>query len=317
VTVPVLGDTVIEGDETFLVNLTGPTNATLADGQAVGTILNDDFPALSIGDVSVTEGNSGTITATFTVSLSAASASTVTVSYATADGTAMAGSDYVAQTGNLSFAAGQTSRTIAVVVNGDTTVEPSETFVVNLSGPGGATIDDGQGRCTVANDDVPRPAGLRIGSFRGQLGSDAAGYDGRGSVESGVVGSYRALRTAPAAVRPGDVARMRMEPDTPRFERTISSARPLHARRSRAWNGSRLAALPLSTAAMRPAPSTAKRTRLSAPGTTFPSASSMRTVTKDRSSPSAWRVVRSGTRVIRAAAPAVLTSVLATGWPPT
>ena len=84
-TVPVVGDTVIEGNETFTVNLTGPTNATLADGQALGTIVNDDFPALSIGDVTVTEGNSGTTTATFTVTLSAASASTVTVDYATAE----------------------------------------------------------------------------------------------------------------------------------------------------------------------------------------------------------------------------------------
>ncbi len=61
-TVPVLGDTVIESDETFNVNLSGPTNATLADAQAAGTILNDDFPTLSIGDVTVTEGNSGTTT---------------------------------------------------------------------------------------------------------------------------------------------------------------------------------------------------------------------------------------------------------------
>jgi hypothetical protein len=164
VAVPVLGDSVIEGDETFLVNLTGPTNATLADGQAVGTILNDDLPALSVDDVTVAEGNGGTTTATFTVSLSAASPSAVTVSYATANGTATAGSDYVAQTGNLTFAAGQTSRTISIVVNGDASAEPNETFLVNLGSPVGATIADPQGRGTIANDDVPRPSGLRIGA---------------------------------------------------------------------------------------------------------------------------------------------------------
>jgi hypothetical protein len=159
VVVAVLGDTTIEGDETFNVTLTGPTNATLADGQAVGTIVNDDLPTLSIGDVTVTEDHSGTVTATFTVSLSAASLQAVTVSYATANGTATAGSDYVAQAGNLAFAAGQTSRTIAVVVNGDTTVEPNETFLVNLSGPVGATIADGQGQGTITNDDVVPPSG--------------------------------------------------------------------------------------------------------------------------------------------------------------
>ena len=116
--------------------------------------------SLSISDVTVTEGNSGTTTATFTVSLSAASASTVTVNYATADGTATAPADYAAQTGNLSFTAGQTSKTIAVVVNGDTAVEPNETFLVNLTGPVGATLADAQGQGTITNDDTtPPPVG--------------------------------------------------------------------------------------------------------------------------------------------------------------
>ena len=112
---------------------------------------------LSINDVSVTEGQSGTTNAVFSVTLSAASSSTVTVGYATADGSASAGSDYVAQTGNLSFTAGQTSKTIIVAVNGDTAVESNETFVVNLSGPSGATIVDGQGIGTITNDDTTLP----------------------------------------------------------------------------------------------------------------------------------------------------------------
>ena len=103
--------------------------------------------------MTVTEGNSGTTTAAFTVTLSAASPQTVTVNYATANGTATAGSDYVAQTGTLSFTAGQTSKTISVTVNGDTTVEPNETFFVNLSSPSGATIADAQGQGTITNDD--------------------------------------------------------------------------------------------------------------------------------------------------------------------
>ena len=114
------------------------------------------LPSITIGDVSVTEGNSGTVNARFTVSLSAASASTVTVSYATADGTATAGSDYAAKSGTLTFAAGTTQQAIDVTVNGDTAAEPNETFYVNLSGPSGATLADAQGQGTITNDDCRR-----------------------------------------------------------------------------------------------------------------------------------------------------------------
>ena len=77
------------------------------------------------------------------------------VSYATADGTATAGSDYVSASGTLTWAAGDTSsKTISVTVNGDTTVEPDETFYVNLSSPSNATISKSQGVGTIQNDDV-------------------------------------------------------------------------------------------------------------------------------------------------------------------
>jgi hypothetical protein len=108
--------------------------------------------------VSVTEGNSGTTNAVFTVSLSAASTQQVTVNYATADGTATTGnSDYTAKSGTLTFAPNTTSQPISVAVNGDTTVEPNEAFVVNLTSPTGATILDGQGTATIANDDGAPP----------------------------------------------------------------------------------------------------------------------------------------------------------------
>jgi large repetitive protein len=152
------GDTTIEADETFAVNLTGPTNATIADAQGVGTIVNDDLAlsALSINNVGVTEANSGTTTATFTVTLTPVSTQSVTVAYATADGTATtAGSDYVAKSGTLTFAPGVTTQTIAVTVNGDTTFEPDETFVVNLTSPTNATISDAQGVGTLVNNDAP------------------------------------------------------------------------------------------------------------------------------------------------------------------
>jgi hypothetical protein len=106
-----------------------------------------------IDNVTVTEGNSGTLTASFTVTLSAVSGRTVTVNYATANVSATAGSDYVARSGTLTFTAGTSTQTIAITVNGDTTVEGNETFVVNLSGASNATISDTQGVGTIVNND--------------------------------------------------------------------------------------------------------------------------------------------------------------------
>src|SRR5262249_46076125 len=97
ITVAVTGDTRNEINETFTVNLSNAVHGSITDAQGTGTIVNDDaVPALSINNVSVTEGNSGTISAVFTVTLSAVSGQTVTVDYATANGTAASGSDYVA-----------------------------------------------------------------------------------------------------------------------------------------------------------------------------------------------------------------------------
>lgn len=109
---------------------------------------------LSINSVSINEGNSGTTPFVFTVTLSPASASTVTVNYAIADGTATAGTDYVATSGTLTFNPGQTTQQITVNVTGDTSVEANETFFVNLSAATNATINNGQGTGTILNDDV-------------------------------------------------------------------------------------------------------------------------------------------------------------------
>jgi len=161
IAVPVVGDTLFEADESFVVNLSGPSYATIADSQGVGTILNDDTaPALRINDVSVTEGNTGTTNATFTVTLSGASALPATVAYATANGTATAGSDYLSTSGTLTFAPGVTTQTVVVPVVGDTLNEANETFFVNLSGAGNATIADSQGVGTVVNDDPVPSLGI-------------------------------------------------------------------------------------------------------------------------------------------------------------
>ena len=157
VTVLVTGDSSVEPNETFTVNLSGASGATIADATGQGTILNDDgaaLPLLSINDVSLAEGNSGTTAFTFTVSLSGASASPVTVSYETAEGTASVLTDFTEVTATvLTFAPGQTSKTVTVLVSGDTSAELTETFAVNLSGASGATITDGAGQGSIVNDD--------------------------------------------------------------------------------------------------------------------------------------------------------------------
>ena len=156
VTVPIVGDALDELDETFFLNLSSPTNATLADGQALATIINDES-RLSINDVTLAEGHSGQRTALFTVSLSAASSHSVTVNFATADGTATTPGDYIAAAETLTFAPGQTSQTISIAVKGDVQNEADDTFFVNLSGAANALLDDAQGLGTVTNDD-PLPA---------------------------------------------------------------------------------------------------------------------------------------------------------------
>ncbi|MFO7870728.1 MAG: Calx-beta domain-containing protein, partial [Kiritimatiellia bacterium] len=111
-------------------------------------------PTLSISDVAVTEGDSGTTNAVFTVAMSDTFSSDVTVDYASSNGTAEAEGDYASTNGTLTIAAGQTNGTITVAVNGDTSDEgASENFYVNLSNPDNATIQDGQGECIITDDD--------------------------------------------------------------------------------------------------------------------------------------------------------------------
>jgi hypothetical protein len=154
VTVTVNGDVLDEPNETFLVNLSGASGAVIADGQAVGTILDDDpAPSVIVNDVTVTEGDTGTTPAGFTLSLSAPSGQNVSVAYATADGTATSGTDYVARSGTAVFPPGATTVPLAVTVNGDHVFEPDETFFLNLSTPVNTTISDTQGVGTISNDD--------------------------------------------------------------------------------------------------------------------------------------------------------------------
>jgi hypothetical protein len=156
VTVQVKGDTLDEANETFGLILSNPTNATIEVGQGICSILDNDLPPkITISNTpSVTEPDTGAVYATFTVTLSMPSGLPVSVKYATANGTASAGTDYTAvPLTSLSFSAGQTSKTIRVQVKGDTLREPNETFFVNLTGAVNATIADAQGQSTIINND--------------------------------------------------------------------------------------------------------------------------------------------------------------------
>lgn len=155
-TVPILEDTTDENTETVNLTLSNPTGgASLGTPKtAVLSILdNDAAPSMSIKDVSVVEPDSGTIALLFTISLSAASGKTIVVNYATANNSAAAGSDYQAKTGSVSFNPGETQKYVSVLINGDTTPEPDETFFLNLSGVVNAILADAQGRGTIRNED--------------------------------------------------------------------------------------------------------------------------------------------------------------------
>ena len=134
---------------------------------------------LRITDVIQMEGNAATSVFTFTVSLSSASTGTVTVKYATANGSAAAGSDYTATSGTLTFSAGQTTKCVTVSVVRDTTLEPNEAFVVNLSAPVGATLFQWRGVGTILNDDPPLFAVL---NGRNVVNPGPGDPDGFGSV---------------------------------------------------------------------------------------------------------------------------------------
>ncbi|HEX8311981.1 MAG TPA: Calx-beta domain-containing protein, partial [Chthoniobacteraceae bacterium] len=178
VSVPVLGDAVVEADETFFVTLSNAQNAGIVDGQGVGTIANDEAQ-LQVNDVSIVEGNAGTRTAVFTVTRTGATGQAITVDFATADGTATSSgdnADYVARSGTLNFGANETSKTVAVEIRGDLRGEVDESFSLNLTNSTNAVVADEQGSGTIVNDDTPA---LRIDDVRvaeGDTGSKVATF---------------------------------------------------------------------------------------------------------------------------------------------
>ena len=154
--VTIVGDAACEPApaETFTVGLSAETNATIADGSATATIVDDDcIPSISIADATRNPEGNANSTLTFAVTLSEASSSTVTVAYATGNGTAT-GPDFVAGSGVVSFAAGEVSKNVSVTIVGDLLDEPDEQFSITLSSPTGATILDGDATGTIVDDDA-------------------------------------------------------------------------------------------------------------------------------------------------------------------
>src|SRR4029079_9970172 len=133
VTVIINGDTTTEANETFTVNLSGASGATIADAQGRGTILNDDNPTIVVTDMTVDEGSA--TDPVMTVTLSPPSPLTVTVNVATADGLALSTVDYVAITGplTLTFLPGETSKPVTLGLRRDNLPELPETFFVNFT----------------------------------------------------------------------------------------------------------------------------------------------------------------------------------------
>ncbi len=130
-------------------------------------------PTLVVNDASVNEGTASGTSAVFTVSLNGTATQTVSVNYATANGTALAGSDYTGRSGTLTFPVGTTSATVSVPITPDATVELNETFTLVLSGASSASITDGTGIGTIVNDDVPFVSTLSINSGSVTEGSGA------------------------------------------------------------------------------------------------------------------------------------------------
>ncbi len=159
ISVKIIGDTVYEPDEAFVILMTGPTNATLGNSTSTVIIKNDDpapvvLPAISISNLSVSEDYQNS-TINLSVTLDKPSNANVTVQYATAGITAVATDDYLSASGSLTFTPGQTSKNIAITTVGDLLNESDETFKVVLSSPSGATLAKEEGIVMLINDDQP------------------------------------------------------------------------------------------------------------------------------------------------------------------
>ena len=206
-TVKVVGDTLVEADENFMIQLSKPIGAVLRRAHGTGVILDDDdklppppkpldkLPTIAIDDVRVKEGNSGQTAATFHVKLSQASDREVKVSYAVYGRTANAPEDFRFAEATVSFPPGATEASVPVIVLGDTKAEPDETFVVQLMNPVHATLERDSGLGTIINDDEdPTPPKLSIGDVELLEGN------------AGITPARFAVTLSKASTKPTDVS---------------------------------------------------------------------------------------------------------------
>lgn len=168
------GDSVYYGGQlTDVTVLSGGHNVYFLNEQGVGVITDAKVPAqLGVGDVSVVEGDGGTGLANFTVRLSSPQPATVTVNYTTADNVAIAGSDYVAAAGSLTFPPGVVEKQVQVSVNGDADDEADEVFKLKLSAPVGAVLARLKGKATILDDDPGGGVALSVGDAKVVEGDD-------------------------------------------------------------------------------------------------------------------------------------------------
>ena len=190
---PSIAGRVVQHTESFKggtarVSLVVPASATgktlrvavaIKDGATktsrVATYRIQGRPSVSVGDASVTEGNAGTTPLSFPVTLSAASTQPVSVTFATADGTATAPSDYATASGTVTFGPGETSKTISVGVVSDLAIEQDESLTVTISGAVGATIAGATATGRITNDDTQVP--VTVGAYKGIIEGNALFLD--------------------------------------------------------------------------------------------------------------------------------------------
>lgn len=170
ITVPVVGEEIIESNERFFVELGDVTGrVSVVDNRGVGTITDDDEQKeISISDSTINEGDEGEQTIEFTVSLDSSSVNNITVDFDLAENIAIPGEDYTDINGTVTFEPGETEKTISVSVLSDTDFEGDETFFVQLSNPSNnAVIQDDQAIGTIANDDEP-PLNTTVNRFQNE-----------------------------------------------------------------------------------------------------------------------------------------------------
>ena len=180
------GDTTFELDEVFRLQLSNVAGGSIGIHLGSGTILNDDVtPGLAVTGVSLPEGDTGDTIAALTVAIGSPSAFPITVDVATQDGTATQPSDYDAVTSTLTFAPGETTKTVDVTIHGDASIEPDESFTVHMSNATGASIAVAVGDGTILDDDD---------HDRPPASTDPVASIGDASIGEGAAGASRTIR---------------------------------------------------------------------------------------------------------------------------